>query len=91
MISADGLPSVLLWLHVDNTLIHGPSKSKLVTALECILDIELTLDLIYHSNKTVISTQQIKFCVFVYNNQAAPYMIILSNKVSRALSTIQYI
>ena len=91
MIGADGLPSVLLWSYVDNARIHGPSKSKLVTALECILDVALTLGLVCHSSKIVLPIQQIKLCGFVYNTQAAPYMTIPSNKVYQALFTIRYV
>ena len=67
IIGVDGLTSVLLWLHVNDPLFHGLSKSKLVTALEFILDTALTLGIIYHSSKTVLPTQQIKFYGFVYN------------------------
>ena len=83
VISADGLPFVLLWLHVDDTLIHGLSKSKLVTALKCILDTALTIGLICHSNKTVLPTQKNKFCCFIYNTQDTLYMTIPSKKLFR--------
>ena len=37
LFGADGLPAVLLWLHVDGILIHPPTLAKLETALDHIL------------------------------------------------------
>ena len=52
LFSPDGLPAVLLWLHVDGILIHTPTKSKLESALNHILQNTICLGFICHFSKT---------------------------------------
>jgi len=91
LIGSDGLPVVLIWLHVDDKLIHSPTHRKLIITLEVILLKALTLGLIYNNKKTVSPTQTIKFCGFLYNHISTPYLTIPEYKTSRALSLILYL
>jgi hypothetical protein len=38
LVGLDGLPALLIWIHVDDVLVHGPSKDKLVAGLAFIMD-----------------------------------------------------
>ena len=52
LIGADGLPAVLIWLHVDDLFIHASSLAKLEATLDHIMHTTIRLGLIYHPSKT---------------------------------------
>ena len=51
LIDTDGLPVVLIWLHVDDLLLHAPTKFKLEAAMEHTLNTIVHLSLICHYAK----------------------------------------
>ena len=85
LFGSDGLPAVLLWLHVDDIFIHAPTKSKLEAALDHILTTTVRLGLIYHRSKTDPPSQRVKCCGFEYDTSSTPTLCIPQNKVSRAI------
>ena len=46
VLGKDGLPAVLIWLHVDEILIYGSTLGKLEAALNYIMDMTVKLGLI---------------------------------------------
>ena len=64
LFGTDRLPAVLLWLHVDDILIHTLTLGKLETALDLILQTIVRLGLICHCSKTDPPSQRVKFCGF---------------------------
>ena len=91
LIGPDGLPAVLIWLHVDDLFIHAPTLSKLQAALDHILLITLKLGLICHPSKTSPPSQRVKYCGFEYDTSSTPTIHIPHNKISRAIAMIEYL
>ena len=65
LVDSNGIPVVLIWMHVDDVLIHGPTLGKLIEALDLLLDTTEKLGLICQPSKTAAPTQNIKFCGFL--------------------------
>ena len=91
LIGADGLPAVLIWLHVDDLLIHASTLSKLEAALNHIMHTTVRLGLICHPSKTSPPSQRVKYCGFEYDTTSTPSLHIPSNKVSRAIAMTEYL
>ena len=91
LVDSTGTPVVLIWMHVDDILIHGPTLERLIEALDLLLDTTVKLGLICQPCKTVAPTQTIKFCGFIYNTKDIPQLAIPDNKVSRAIAMIDYL
>ena len=91
LIGSDGLPVVLIWIHVDDILIHGPTLSKLKAALDHILSVTVRLGLICHPSKTSLPSHRVKFCGFEYDTSSTPTLHIPQSKVSRAIAITTYI
>ena len=83
--------AVLVWMHVDDILIHGPSKEKLITALEAILSTTIILRLICQPCKNIPPSQVVRLGGFLYNTRLVPVMTIPSNTVSRVIVMINYL
>jgi hypothetical protein len=39
LIGSDGLTACLIWIHVDDIFLHGPTREKCTSALKKILDL----------------------------------------------------
>ena len=76
LFSPEGLSAVLLWLHVDDILIHTPNKSKLEAALTHILGTTIRLGIICHLSKTSSPSQGVKICGFEYDTSPVPTLYI---------------
>ena len=87
----DGFPVVLVWLHVDDLLIHAPTLRKLLAALDHILHTTLKLGLICHPSKTSPPSQRVKYCGFEYDTSSTPTIHIPHNKISRAIAMTEYL
>jgi hypothetical protein len=71
LIGLDGLPALLIWIHVDDMLVHGPSKDKLMAGLNFIMDTAVRLGLICQPVKTTPPEHIQKFCGFLYDTNHA--------------------
>ena len=91
LIGKDGLPAVLLWLHVDDILIHAPSLEKLDLAMAHIYSTILRLGLICKTDKTNPPSQCVTYCGFEYDTSVIPTLRIPPNKVTRAVAIINYL
>ena len=88
--SDDGLPAVLLWVHVDDFLIHGPTYVKTSAALSALFDLALAKGLLCNPYKTVSPTQHVKYCGFIYDTRSEPHLKIPPEKLSRARVQVRY-
>ena len=91
LMGSDGLPVVLIWLHVDDIFIHSPTLDKLKKALDHIMAITVKLGLVCHPSKTSPPSQIVTYCGFIYDTTSTPTLRIPQNKVSRAVSMIHFL
>ena len=91
LLGPDGLPSCLLWLHVDDCLVHGPTKEKCSEGLRQLLDLSVRLGFICQRVKTVPPCQCVKFCGFEYDTVGVPILRVPSEKRHRAYAQLQYV
>ena len=91
LLGPDGEPAVLLWLHVDDILIHASSLHKLEAAMAHIYNTILRLGLICKTDKTNPPSHVVIFCGFEYNTTMVPTLHIPHNKVTRAVAIIDYL
>ena len=91
LICPDSVPSVLIWLHVDNILIHSPTWSKFEASLDHIILATVKLGLICHPSKASPPRQCVNYCGFEYDTSSVPTLRILQNKVSRAIAITNYL
>jgi hypothetical protein len=52
LVGLNGLPALLIWIHVGDIFVHGPSKDKLMGGLKFIMDSVVRLYLICKPIKT---------------------------------------
>ncbi len=90
-LGADGLPSALIWGHVDDFLIHAITKSKCDEALDVFMTAALRIGLICQPCKTSPSSQIQKHCGFLYNTKGIPCLEAPQSKVDRSLASIQFL
>jgi hypothetical protein len=88
---SDGIPVCLIWIHVDDIFLHGPTRAKGTSALKKILDLTVLVDLICHPTKLKPPAQIQKFCGFLYNYEGTPKLRIPDNKVFRALALLEFL
>ena len=91
LFDSDGLPAVLLCLHVDDILIHAPIKAKFEAVLDHILQTIVRLGLICNYSKIDPPSQRVKLCGFIYDTSSIPTLCIPQNKVSRAIAITDYL
>jgi hypothetical protein len=91
LIGLDGLPALLIWLHIDDILLHGPTEKKVLAGFQYILDEMVRLGLICHYSKTTPPTQCVKFCGFYYDTNEIPTLRIPDSKISRGLGLVSFL
>jgi hypothetical protein len=88
LMGADGLPAALIWVMVDDYLIHAPTKRKCQLAFSVFMDHMVHLGFICQRVKTSPPSQRQKFCGMIFDTTRVPKMTIPPAKVSRAVATI---
>jgi hypothetical protein len=86
-----GLPACLIWIHVDDIFLHGPTREKCTSTLKKILDLTVLVSLICHPTKLKPPAQIKKFCGFLYDSVGTPKLRITDNKVVRALDLLDFL
>jgi hypothetical protein len=83
LIGSDGLPVFLIWIHVDDIFLPGPTGAKCTSALKKIFDLTVLVGLICHPTKLKSPSQIQKCCGFLYDSVGTPKLRIPDNKVVR--------
>jgi hypothetical protein len=91
LMGADGLPTALIFAHVDDYLVHGPTCRKTCLAFNEFMDLSVRLRIICQPKKTRPPAQRQKFCGFIYDTTGIPRLIIPEDKVTKALASIQFL
>jgi hypothetical protein len=63
----DDLPAVLVFCHVDNFLVHGPTYKKTARALTALMDKAVRVGFLFNPSKVKPPNQAAKHCSFIYN------------------------
>jgi hypothetical protein len=91
LIGADGLLAAVIFAHVDDYLIHGPTCRKTCLAFNAFMDLSVRLGIICQHKKTRPPAQRQKFCGFIYDTTSLPRLTIPEDKVTKALASIHYL
>jgi hypothetical protein len=91
LIGPDGLPAALIFAHVDDYLVHGPTCHKTCLAFNAFMDLSVRLGIICQHKKTRPPAQRQKFCGFIYDTTSLPRLIIPEDKVTKALASIHFL
>jgi hypothetical protein len=84
----DGLPAALIWVMVDDFLIHAPTQRKCYQAFSLFMDHMVRMGFICQCVKTSPPAQEQKFCGMIFDTRSTPTMRIPMSKVSRTLATL---
>jgi hypothetical protein len=87
----DCLPAALLWVVVDNYLIHAPTKKKYCEAFLVFMDQMLQMGFNCQPAKMSPPNQVQKFCGMLFDTTGVLTIWIPPEKVSRAKTTIDYV
>jgi hypothetical protein len=87
----DGVsPCSLIWVHVDDFLIHAATREQLVSSLNAFMDLAVVVGLLCNPVKVVPPAQCVKYCGFLYDSVAIPTLKIPEAKRSKALAVVEY-
>lgn len=91
LVGEDGLPALLLWIHVDDVFLHGPTEDKVNAGMTHLLDTAVRLGLICQPAKTSPPAQVQKFCGFLYDTRGIPAIEVPPAKIAKALAMTDFI
>lgn len=91
LIGDDGLPVLIIRLHIDDTFLHGPTYAKVAAGLTALLDLLVQKGLVCQHVKTEPPSQRVKYCGFIYDTHSIPTLCIPDDKVSRAIALVRYL
>ena len=86
-----GSPVALIFGFVDDFKIHASTRRDCVRALVAFMKVMVRLGLICQPVKTSAPAQVQKYCGFIYDTRKSPVLRIPANKVSRCLSSAQFL
>jgi hypothetical protein len=87
----DGEPSLLIWIHINDNFLHGPTYDKVKRGLDHIMNVALRLGLICQPMKTKPPAQRQRFRGFDYDLVALPFIGIPIDKLSCAKALLCFI
>jgi hypothetical protein len=85
----DGLPAVLLWVHVDDFLLHRPTYNKAAAPLSALMDTALDT-VLAHPAKMSPPSQRVRYCGFIYDTAAIPTLEIHQERPDRTLVMLDF-
>jgi hypothetical protein len=91
LVGTDNLPAALIFAHVDDYFIHGPTCRKTCLAFNAFMDLSIRLGIICQHDKTHPPAQRQKFCGFLYDTTGMPKLIIPDDKITKALASIHFL
>ena len=88
---SDGRPAVLIWVWVDDFLIHGPDWESTAEALTFFLDASVRVGMLCHPGKLIPPQQIVKYCGFLFDTKGTPTLRIPEAKREKALAMVQHV
>ena len=87
----DGLPPVLVFVHVDDFKIHGPAHDKTCRGLTVFVDIALRAGFLFNPDKLLKPSQRIKYVGFIWGTTAEPTLLIPEDKREWSLAMLDQV
>ena len=91
LVASDGSPSVKLWVHVDDFLLHGATLDSTMKALHFFLDLTVDVGLLCHPKKLYPPAQVQRYCGFEFDSRKEPTLRIPSDKLDRCRAMAAYL
>ena len=91
LLRRDGTPAALMWIHVDDILIHGPTKEVCELALHAFMDTTVRIGLVCQPCKSKPPGQVQLYCGFLYDSARIPCVRVPANKTDRAIASIHFL
>lgn len=91
LLGPGGEPAVLVFVHIDDFLLHGRTYEIVCKALHFFMDTAVDLGLLCHPKKTVPPQQVVEYCGFLFDTRDVPELVIPVPKRERGLAMAQYI
>jgi hypothetical protein len=82
---------VLLWVWIDDFLIHGPTYEKTSAALTIFLDACVDCGLLCHPTKLTPPQQRVKYCGLEIDTSDIPMLRIPTEKRERSYAMVDYL
>jgi hypothetical protein len=79
-----------MWVWVDDFLIHGPTHTKTLEALNYFLDTTVDIGMLCHPKKLTPPAQVVKYCGFLFDTTGVPCLRIPVAKRERAYAIIKH-
>ena len=87
----DGSPSVKIWVHVDDFLLHGPTLESTRRALTFFLDKALDVGMLCHPKKLKPPSQLQRYCGFEFDTRSDPILRIPTDKHDKCRAMVAYL
>jgi len=87
----DGLPVVLLFAHIDDFFLEGPTWEKTAEMMQILMDAAMRVGLLFNPTKISLRAPCVKYCGFMYNTTATPKLRIPTDKRERAVAILDYV
>jgi hypothetical protein len=87
----DGLPAVLIFVHIDDYFLHGPNCEKTNRALSAFMDKVLECGMLFNLSKVMPPAQVMKYCGFLYDTTFVLVLHIPENKHECSLTVLDYV
>lgn len=86
-----GEPSVRLFVHVDDFLIHAQTQEACSSALTAFLDLALDMGMLCHPDKLKPPAQAQKYTGFIFDTRHRPTLRVPVEKRERALAMVRHL
>eukprot|EP00957_Ditylum_brightwellii_P034514 2617041-Ditylum_brightwellii.AAC.2 len=90
-VNPDGYPVPLVWIYVDDFLIHAATHHLYCEAVSVMMDTLLCMDLLAHQSKVKCQAQFQQCCGFVYNIESIPQVQVPTDKQDNSLALLAYL
>ena len=81
-----GLPAVLLFAHIDDFFLHGPTWEKTAKGMQILMDAAMRVGLLFNPTKILLPAPCVK-----YDTTATPTLRIPTDKRERAVAILDYV
>lgn len=90
LVGRDGIPTIRVWVHVDDFAIHGLTRAATEAALRTFLDAAVILGLLCHPAKLKPPSQTAVYTGFILDTRGMPTLRVPTPKREKALAMVDH-